>query len=123
MNPPTKEASVEQQSLAKLLSRVDPTVHCDLCPSFHIEIVDQKLDVRIIVDEGEQRWYTSDEDVKAELRLKFDELGKNVGTAEELEEFKLSAAQALIQAAQSGRLFRSERVEDGEGAHGTEEQV
>lgn len=112
---------MERQTLAELLAKSDPNVHCDLCPSFHVAIVDQKLDVRIHLDVGDQQWYSIDETTKTRLRQKFDELqAGGIRTADELEKFKLGAARALIHEVQSGCLFKDDRTEGD--ANGTEGQ-
>ena len=111
---PSKEERVKRQSLAKLLAQVDPTVHCDLCPSFHVDIIDQRLDVRIHLDEGDQRWYVQDADVKNRLRQRFHDLeAVGINSVQELEAFKLGAAQALIQEVQAGCLFKDGVTDEG----------
>lgn len=101
-----------KQSLAKLLTQVDTTVLCDLCPSFYLDTVGQRLDVRIHIDEGDRRWYTKDVEVKNRLRQRFNELeAEGVGTTSKLEAFKLGAAQALIREVQAGYLFK-DKIEE-----------
>jgi hypothetical protein len=98
---------MKQRSLAKLLTQVDTAVLCDLCPSFYLDTINQRLDVRIHIDEGDQRWYTKSVEVKDRLRQRFSELeAGGVGTVNELEAFKLGAAQALIREVQTGCLFK-----------------
>lgn len=114
---------VKQRKLAKLLAKVGDTVTCDLCPSFRIDVSDQRLDVRLFITMKDGRqWYTSDEETKERLRRRFDQLASEVtDTAESLELYKLGVARALIREAQAGNLFRDEAgVDGGEGSNGAE---
>jgi hypothetical protein len=93
------------------LSNAGPHMHCDLCPSFTLELNDDKFDVHIVADEGGQKWFSDSEEVQGRLRSRFHQLLKSVGdvtTADAVRKFKIGVAQALIREVQAGHLFRSE---------------
>jgi len=115
------EVAVSKQSLAKLIAQVDPTVHCDLCPAFHIGLSNGNLEVFLHTEEDRLEWYMSGNEVKRRLRRTINKLREDVRTRRQVEQFKIDIAQALIREVHTGCLFKGTKGVEDEGFDDNEE--
>jgi hypothetical protein len=115
------EVAVKRQPLAKLIAQVDPTLHCDLCPAFHVGLSNGNLEVFLHTEEDQLEWYMSGNDVKKRLRRTINELRDGVETKLQIEQFKIDIAKALIREVHTGCLFKGTKGVEDEGFDDSEE--